>query len=195
MRRRAGPAKAAIRRMGLRKRTGRILTFKHSIPINRESCRMHYGQVYGRRRIWLSGNRGFSRSGNLTRRNTVKPPLRLPGASRRARLLGGVRVRIHVWFCPCRQAPPCGRGASHCFARHVPEDVAHACEANPGEISSWRGGNTRGRTAHGPAPIHLPFIASGLSMPAPMIRDPFSFTGSACRAKAGCWPGSTWPAG
>ena len=34
------------------------------------------------------------------------------GASRRPRLVGGVRARNHVWFFPCREAPPCGRGAS-----------------------------------------------------------------------------------
>jgi len=34
------------------------------------------------------------------------------GASRRTRLEGGARVRNIVWFFPCREAPPCGRGAS-----------------------------------------------------------------------------------
>jgi len=35
------------------------------------------------------------------------------GASRKPRLVGGVRARNHVWFFPCREAPLCGRGASH----------------------------------------------------------------------------------
>ena len=37
------------------------------------------------------------------------------GASRKPRPVGGVRARDHVWFFPCREAPPCGRGASHCY--------------------------------------------------------------------------------
>ena len=34
------------------------------------------------------------------------------GASRKPRSVGGVGARDHVWFFPCREAPPCGRGAS-----------------------------------------------------------------------------------
>jgi hypothetical protein len=47
----------------------------------------------------------------------------LPGPLDRGRVpqappLSGVRARNHVWFFPCREAPPCGREASHlpnCF--------------------------------------------------------------------------------